>query len=94
MKKSDKAPEKVSKAVPKAAGAVSSAPAPLAAPRGSEKASKSMTLWLSPSRFEQLDAEVAKVQASCPAAARVTRSSYVMHVLLKHLDQETAQEKA
>lgn len=88
MRKSEKTPEKAPKAAPKASAVVApveTEAAPPAARGAAEKASKSMTLWMTPSHFAQLDAEVARVQASCPAA-KVTRSSYALHALLTHLE--------
>lgn len=67
--------------------------APAKVPSGSPRG-KTMTIWLRPEHSKRLDEEVAKTQVQVGSAAKVSRSSYVMHALLTHLDAATKGRKS
>jgi len=71
---------------------VASTPSP-APKRSEEKATRSMTIWLTPSQLQELDSQVVRIQAGCPAA-KVTRSSYATHALLTQIAADRAGEPA
>lgn len=91
-KKEQKAPQVPAAAVVTPAVKMT-AEAPAEASAGASRG-KTMTLWLRPEHSKRLDEEVARTQAQVGSAAKVSRSSYVMHALLTHLDAATKARKS